>query len=194
MIEFDFSPFPEIQTERLLLRRLTADDVEPIYRLRSNPETMKFVPRPLVKNHEEAMQHISLINDLIDKNEGINWAITLKGNPEFIGIIGFYRTQKENHRSELGYMLLPEFSGRGITSEAVNGALEYGFNQMKLHSVEAVIDPENYASERVLQKNGFVKEAHFLENEFYDGRFLDTVIYALLKRNYKTIHFPHERI
>jgi ribosomal-protein-alanine N-acetyltransferase len=53
---------------------------------------------------------------------------------------------------------------------------------MQLHSIEAIIDPENRASERVLQKSGFVKEAHILENEFYDGKFLDTVIYSLLKR------------
>ena len=54
-----------------------------------------------------------------------------------------------------------------------------------MHSIEAVIDPENIASERVLQKNGFVKEAHILENELYDGKFWDTVIYSLLKRNFK---------
>jgi ribosomal-protein-alanine N-acetyltransferase len=56
---------------------------------------------------------------------------------------------------------------------------------MNLHSIEAVIDPENSASEKVLQKIGFVKEAHILENELYDGKFWDTVIYSMLKRNYK---------
>jgi ribosomal-protein-alanine N-acetyltransferase len=56
---------------------------------------------------------------------------------------------------------------------------------MQLHSIEAIIDPENGASESVLQKNGFVKEAHILENEYYNGEFLDTVIYSLLKRNFK---------
>ena len=51
---------------------------------------------------------------------------------------------------------------------------------MKLHSIEAIIDPENKASAVVLEKNSFVKEAHLKENEFYEGRFLDTVIYSLL--------------
>ena len=54
---------------------------------------------------------------------------------------------------------------------------------MQLHSIEAIIDPENFASEKVLQKNGFVKEAHLKENEFYDGRFLDTVIYSILNQH-----------
>ena len=82
-------------------------------------------------------------------------------------------------------MLLPEYHGMGIVTEAIKAALIYGFEEMKLHSIEAIIDPDNIASEMVLQKNGFVKEAHILENEFFDGKFIDTVIYSLLKRNFK---------
>jgi ribosomal-protein-alanine N-acetyltransferase len=80
-------------------------------------------------------------------------------------------------------MLLPEYHGRGIITEAIKEALNYGFEIMKLHSVEAIIDPENFASERVLQKSGFVKEAHLKENEYYDGKFLDTVIYSILNNH-----------
>ena len=102
-----------------------------------------------------------------------------------IGFLGHYRIQPENHRAEIGYMILPQYQGKGYVTEAIKAVMEYGFNQMNLHSIEAVIDPENYASEKVLQKIGFVKEAHILENELYDGKFWDTVIYSMLKRNYK---------
>ena len=124
-----------------------------------------------------------MIDEKIDSNEGINWAITLKGNPKLIGIIGHYRIRPEHFRAEIGYMLLPEYQGKGIISEAINEVVNYGFEVMKLHSIEAIIDPENFASEKVLQKNGFVKEAHLKENEFYDGRFLDTVIYSILNQH-----------
>jgi ribosomal-protein-alanine N-acetyltransferase len=153
--------------------------------LRGNPETMKYIPRPLVTTKEEALHHFKMIDDKIESNEGINWAITLKGNPKMLGIIGHYRIQPENYRCEIGYMLLPEYNGKGITTEAIKAVLEYGFDELQMHSIEAVIDPENRASERVLQKNGFVKEAHFIENEFANGRFWDTVIYSILKRNFK---------
>jgi ribosomal-protein-alanine N-acetyltransferase len=53
---------------------------------------------------------------------------------------------------------------------------------MKLNSLEAIIDPDNHASAKVLEKNGFVKEAHLKEYEFYEGRFLDTVIYSILNK------------
>ena len=181
MLEFNFSPFPTIETERLLLRRITNKDVNEIFELRSNPQTMKYIPRPLVKNTEDALEHIAMIEDKIVTNVGINWGITLKDNSKLLGIIGYYRMQPENYRAEIGYMLLPEFHGKGIIPEAVNRLITYGFEDLKLHSIEAVIDPENYASEKVLQKCGFVKEAHLKESEFYEGRFLDSVIYSLLE-------------
>lgn len=185
MMEINFTPFPVLETERLLLRRVTPNDVKEVYQLRSDPETMKYIPRTLVTSEEEAKNHITMINDKIDCNEGINWAVTLKGDPKLIGFMGHYRIQKENFRSEIGYMLLPEYSGRGIVTEAIKSIVDYGFSAMGLHSVEAVIDPGNIASEKALLKCGFVKEAHILENEYFEGKFWDTVIYSMLKRNFK---------
>jgi ribosomal-protein-alanine N-acetyltransferase len=180
MLDINFSRFPNLETERLYLRRVAKADVNEIFALRSDSETMKYIPRPLVKTNEDALEHIAMIDEKIENNEGINWAITLKDSPKLIGIIGHYRIKPEHFRAEIGYMLLPEYYGRGIISEAIKETVKYGFEIMKLHSIEAIIDPENFASERVLQKSGFVKEAHLKENEYYEGRFLDTVIYSIL--------------
>jgi ribosomal-protein-alanine N-acetyltransferase len=65
-------------------------------------------------------------------------------------------------------------------TEAMDIVLDYGFNIMQLHSIEANVDPGNIASIKLLEKNGFVKEAHFKENLFFNGKFLDTVIYSLI--------------
>jgi ribosomal-protein-alanine N-acetyltransferase len=184
MLTLSFTPFPVLESNRLLLRAVKPEDVNEVFELRSDPETMKFIPRPLLTSTEEAMTHIEMITKKIAENEGINWAITLKGNPKLLGIIGHYRIQPENYRSEIGYMLLPEYQGQGIVSEAINMALEYGFNVLNFHSVEAVVDPENHVSAKVLEKNGFVKEAHFLENEYWDGKFWDSAVYSLLKRDF----------
>ncbi len=102
-----------------------------------------------------------------------------------IGIIGQYRVKWEHFRSEVGYMLLPEYNGKGIATEALALVVRYGFEYMQMHSLEAIIDPMNGASARVLEKNGFVREAHIRENEYYNGRFLDTVIYSLLRRDWE---------
>ena len=185
MLTINFNPFPDLTSDRLVLRRVTANDADGMIALRGNPENMKYLPRPLITTQEQALEFINRTDTMIEGNQGINWAITLKGDPTFIGTAGIYRIIAENHRAEVGYMLLPEYRLKGIATETIDMMLNYGFNQMQLHSMQAVIDPANIASERVLQKNGFVKEAHFLEDEYYNGVYYDSVIYSLLKRNYR---------
>ena len=182
MLSVNFTPFPVLETQRLILRRLTTADAHAVFKLRSDPETMRFVPRPLAKSVDDVFGHIALIEEKIEANTGINWAISLKEDSAMIGIIGNFRIELENYRAEIGYMLLPEFTKQGIASEAVAAVIKYGFEEMKLHSIEAVIDPANTASGRVLEKNGFIKEAHLRENIFYEGKFLDTVIYSVLNK------------
>jgi ribosomal-protein-alanine N-acetyltransferase len=183
MLEISFFPFPNLKTQRLLLRRVNANDTDTILALRSNDEVMKYIPRPYLKNREDALELIAMLDDKIENGIGINWGIALLEEPEkIIGIIGHYRIKPEHYRAEVGYMLFPEYNGKGIVSEALQKVVEYGFKDMKLHSIEAVLDPDNKASEKVLLKNGFVKEAHLIENEFYEGRFLDSMIYSKLNK------------
>ena len=179
---FSFLPFQNLESDRLILRQLTVNDVDEVFALRSNADTMKYIPRPLAITSDEALAHIKTIQQKIETNEGINWAITLRGNDKLIGIAGHYRIKWEHFRSEIGYMLLPEFDGQGIVTEVVKLLVDYGFNEMKMHSLEAVIDPRNIASARVLEKNNFIKEAHFIENVFYNGHFLDGAIYSLIRK------------
>jgi [ribosomal protein S5]-alanine N-acetyltransferase len=183
MLEVIFLPFPILRTERLLLRQVDANDADTILALRSNEEVMKYIPRPYLKNKEEALELIAMFDDKIENGIGINWGIAFLDDPEkIIGIIGHYRMKPEHYRAEVGYMIFPEYNGMGIVSEALKKVVEYGFNEMKLHSIEAILDPKNRGSEKVLLKNGFVKEGHFIENEYYEGRFLDSMVYSLLNK------------
>jgi ribosomal-protein-alanine N-acetyltransferase len=155
MLTINFHPFQNLETERLLLRRLNENDFEEVLALLGNPEVMKYIPRPIAKTKEDALAHIAMIEDKIVNNIGINWGITIKGNPKIIGIIGNYKISPENHRAEIGYMCLPQYNGQGYVTEAIKAVVAYGFDQMNLHSIEAIIDPDNTASERVLQKKWF---------------------------------------
>lgn len=183
MLEINFLPFPILKTERLLLRQVSTNDADAILSLRSNDEVMKYIPRPYLKSKEEALELIAIFDDKIENGVGINWGICFLDKPEkLIGIIGHYRLKPEHYRAEVGYMIFPEYHGKGIVSEALQKVVEYGFNEMKLHSIEAILDPENKGSEKVLLKNGFVKEGHLRENEYYEGRFLDSMIYSKLNK------------
>jgi [ribosomal protein S5]-alanine N-acetyltransferase len=186
MLDFNFSPFPELQSQRLIYRQLTVADKNEIILLRGNPKTMKFIPRPLINNDQDVATFVKMMDEALENKAGINWAVCIKDSPNImIGIIGHYRIQTENHRAEIGYMFRETYQGMGFATEAIAEITKYGFMNMNLNSIEAVLSPENKASEKVLIKNAYIKEGHFLEKEFYMGEFRDLMIYSLLKKNYK---------
>lgn len=176
----NFDPFPILESERLQLRKVTNDDVNEVFELRSNPETMKYIPRPLAKTKEDALEHIRTTNLATTANQAINWAITLKEDNKLIGMICLIRMQPEHFRSETGYILHPDQRGKGIMNEALKTVIDYAFDTIKFHSLVAVMDAENTASAKVVLKQGFVREGQFKQNEFYNGKFLDTDHYSLL--------------
>ena len=181
MLSPNFSPFPELSTDRLLLRQMTLSDAPGVQRVRSDTEVMKYINRPLTLTLEDAENWIKIVIETLEKNEGITWTICLKALPaEHIGNIGLWRIEKENYRAEIGYMLEPSYQGRGIMYEALQKIVDYGFNEMKLHSIEAHINPANAASAALLKKADFVQEAYFKENYCLRGEFTDTAVYSKL--------------
>jgi [ribosomal protein S5]-alanine N-acetyltransferase len=101
-----------------------------------------------------------------------------------MGIMGFYRTLPEDYRTELGYMILPEYHGKGYMTEAVKTLLNFGFNTLNFHSICAIIDDRNIASEKVLLKNGFQQEGHFKEDTFYNNEFSSSKYFGILKKEF----------
>lgn len=183
MLQVNFNPFPEIKTERLLLRRLKKEDAEAIFGIRSDEEVMKYIGKKLASSLDDAMEFINRVNESLEGNYGITWAITLKENPaKVIGTIGHWRLIKEHFRAEVGYMLDKNYWRKGIAKEALIKVIDFGFNEIKLHSMEAHINPQNIASASVLKSTGFIREAYFKEDFYFNGAFSDTAIYSKLNR------------
>ena len=181
----NFNPFPNLETERLLMRRIDFDDTPEIFRLRSDKGLMRYIDRPLTETDADARALIQKIETALETNEGITWGICPKETGKVMGSIGFWRLDKENYRAEIGYMLHHDLQGKGLMQESLDAVLKYGFSEMNLHSVEANVNPENNASLKLLERNGFIKEAYFRENYYYNGRFLDSLIYSLLVQDFK---------
>jgi ribosomal-protein-alanine N-acetyltransferase len=181
----NFTPFPELLTERFLLRRTTIDDAQEFYQLRSDDRTMQYLDRNKAKDVEEVIQLITSIDSDIDAGNGIMWSIVPKGGQKIIGTIGFWRMKKEHFRSEIGYLLHPDYWRQGVMSEALHAVLRFGFEVMLLHSVEAITNPNNIPSRKLLEKAGFALEGHFREDFYFNGRFMDSTVYGLLGREYK---------
>jgi [ribosomal protein S5]-alanine N-acetyltransferase len=178
MLDINFSPFPEIVTDRLRLRQFNAGDVNELFALRSDRNVMQFIPRPLARSKNDAEQLIQRFNDSIHANEAITWAITLKGDNIVIGTIGFVKIDKANYRAEIGYLLGTRHHGKGIMMEAISSVVRFGFGSMKVHSIEAVVHPDNKASSKLLLNSSFVREGSFKDFQFFEGKFLDADIYT----------------
>jgi [ribosomal protein S5]-alanine N-acetyltransferase len=178
MLDIQLDHFPELQTDRLLLNKMTMDDVPEMFGIRSDAQVMKYINRPLAETHADVEKLITSSDELFAQNEGISWAIRLKDSPTLIGNIGFWRMDKPNYRTEIGYLLSTAQQNKGIMSEALQCVLQYGFDVLGFHSIFADIDPLNEASVKLVQKLGMVQEAFFKENLFYEGKFIDTVIYT----------------
>lgn len=184
MLTINFSPFPVLETERLILRRPTMADVDESYKYRSDPELMQFIPHRLAHKREDVVEAIERIDHLIDRNEGINWAITMKGENLLLGMVGFVRMNKDHHRAEIGYMLHAPYHGKGIIQEAFRAAVDYGFNEMKLHSIEAIVNCLNIPSKKLLERAGFSNDAFFKDYLHHEGKYMDVNIYSLLAKDW----------
>ena len=182
MLELNFTPFPEIKTERLLLRKLSSSDANEIFFLRSNEDVLRFLGKEPAKSVSEAEEFIGKINKNVDENESILWGIALLSDPStLIGTICLWNFKPENYRCEIGYILHPAHWRKGIMKEAIKCVVDYGFDILKVHSIEAMLSAGNIASSAVLESTGFVKEGHLKESFYFNGKFEDALIYSRLK-------------
>ncbi len=180
MLTFDFSTFPVLTTERLILRQTTLADAEEVLFMRSDPRVLQYLDTAPCASLDEAALFIQKLTDNVNNNDSIPWAVTLKGEDTLIGSAAIWRIDKTHHRGEIGYTLHPDHQGKGLMHEALSAIIDYGFREMKLHSLEANINPANDASRKVLERLNFVQEAYFRENYYFNGNFTDSAIYSLI--------------
>jgi RimJ/RimL family protein N-acetyltransferase len=175
--------FPVLKTERLVLRQVTAEDTAAMFRLMGDPRVTRFLGRAPFASLDEATQRVKMFEKEFQARAGLAWAVTQRTDGQFMGICRYTHFDTFHDRAELGYLLMPEWWGQGVMAEAVSAALDFGFNRIGLHSVEADIDPANSQSRRLLEKLGFVQEALFRESFYipHEARFGDSAVFSILQ-------------
>jgi ribosomal-protein-alanine N-acetyltransferase len=178
-----FKTFPEFESDRLLFRKILLSDAKDILLIRSDDDVMRFMDVPRHYSIRDAEKLIHSVEESYSNENGINWAIVEKHSNSFVGYFGFFRLIPEHCRAEIGYTLKPEYWGKGYMFETISRMVSFGFKNMRLHSIEANVNPKNERSKKVLEKIGFRKEAYFRENYLFDNKFLDSIIYSLLEKD-----------
>jgi len=176
-----FESFPNLESKRLIFREFVENDVSDLFQIRSNDQIMEYMDS---YTHQTIQDSEKLINDIqksFKDKTGINWAIIEKSTNQLIGYFGFWRLIPDHCRAEIGYALRPEHWGKGYMKEAIITLVAFGFNNLKIHSIEANVNPKNESSIHLLTNLGFKKEAYFRENYFYNDQFIDSMIFCLLE-------------
>lgn len=173
-----FESFPVLTTDRLTLRDIRQADAENIFKMRSSGRVNQFIPRPEMQEHEAALNLVEKTINAYKNHQAIGWAGILRDNNEIIGTCGFNQIDIQNGRAEIGGELSTEFWGKNIAIEAVEAIIQFGFDTMKLHSIEAKVSPDNRGAVFLLESLGFIKEAHFKDRVFFKGKFSDMAVYT----------------
>jgi len=158
MQPYDFTPV--LETNRLQLRSLMAEDAEAISILRSDPQVNIYLNRPATLTMEEATAYISKITTGVQQQQWMYWAIELKNSPGLIGTICLWNFVPENDKAEIGYELSPAYQGKGLMQEAVEAVIRFGFEEMKLQLITALVKPGNEKSRQLLERQHF-RPDHF---------------------------------
>lgn len=176
-----FNPFPQLETERTILRKLTLDDVEAIFDYCSREEVAQFVTWDVHKSLDDSKNFIHFAFERYANNQVAPWGIVLKENNQLIGTADFVWWQEQHKTAEIGYVLSSDYWGKGLMPEVVNKIIEFGFEQMDLVRIQALCLVENEASERVMQKVGMEYEGILRKRMFMKGKHRDLKIYSIVK-------------
>ncbi|MBD1807247.1 GNAT family N-acetyltransferase [Microcoleus sp. FACHB-SPT15] len=168
----------EIETERLLLRQFTMDDLDDLYFIYSHPDLSKYLSNEQPLRLDQTRAAINSIIESWQQHKFGVWAVVYKKHRKLIGHCGL-KFLENTPEVQIGYLLLKDYWRRGFGTEAAAAVLKYGFDVVKLERIVAIAKPENIASRRVMEKVGmkYEKDAYFYEN--------DVVYYSLSRQGYQ---------
>ncbi len=174
-----------LETERLILRDYVKGDFDAYCRLKMDSQTMYYLQDIQLHSIDEAHKDFEdVLSDIGCENRQFYFLhVELKDTHEQVGSIGYTVVDDTpvGKIVHLGYFTYPKFWGNGYTSEALKKLLEFAFTKNNVYRVTTGCLAENKGSERVMQKNGLVKEAEHVDYEWHDGKMKTRLEYRLLK-------------
>lgn len=175
----NFSPFPTLLTDNLILREMTTLDQVDLFTIRSNPLMHEYTDTLPDETIEQTKDYIEKMREGTATNRWIIWAIEHRASSRVIGTLGIWNIDEEQKTAELSYGLSPAYQGMGYMREALTQAIHYGFDHMKLAAIEAYTEEQNQPSRRLLEKLNFQEFAHVNDVNQDSGHVYHMIVYRL---------------
>jgi len=176
---------PTIVADRVRLRWIEDADEAALYTMFSDPEVMRYWSSLPLRGQDEARRLVAEIHEGFDHRRFLQWGIARQDDNQLIGTATLFYLDSNNLRAEIGYALVRREWHRGYMREALQALLGFSFEELRLQRIEADVDPRNEPSAKLLQGLGFQKEGILRERWRATGEVQDSVIYGLLRREWK---------
>ena len=186
---FELPPAPahlEVARERVRLRPVVNADVDAMVTYRGDPDVCRFLPFEPQSAGDIRQRMGSLFGgtSLEGERGGVVLAIERRHDGAVIGDLVLFHLDAASGTAEIGWVMSPAAAGRGLATEAVCALIDTAFGVYGLRRLVARIDAENVRSIALAERAGMRREAHLVENEWFEGRWSDEVDYALLAREW----------
>ena len=170
-----------LATERLVLREFVENDWPAVLAYQQNPLYLRYYEWT-ERTPEGAREFVQMFLTQQQQVPRIKFqlACTLKTTGQLIGNCGIRLKSADAREGDIGYELDPRYWGQGYATEAARAIVQFGFAQLRLHRIWSWCIAENVGSARVLEKLGMRQEGRLRENEYFKGRWWDTLLYAIL--------------
>lgn len=176
--------FKLIETERLLLKGLSPEDMTEIFEGNLKPEIMKILGHRSEADYEK--EYLKYKNGYATYNRSfLLFLLVDKTSDKIIGRCGLHNWNTDHRRAEIGYMMEDEdYKKLGLMGEAVEAIIDYGFRFLDLHRIEGLVGKENIPSLRLMEKNNFIREGLLREHYYVAGKFEDSIVFSKLREEY----------
>lgn len=184
-----FSHMPVLGTGRLLLREMRVGDSYDMFEYACRSDVTRYLTWEPHPNREYTRDYLEFISRKYRSGEFFDWALIWCADGEaemkMIGTCGFTSFDFRNNSAEIGYVINPEYRGRGIAPEAARRVLQYGFDELGLHRIEARYIIGNDASRRVMEKLGMKWEGVKRGSLYLRGEYLDVGVCSVINGEFR---------
>ena len=175
----------KLATDRLLLREFAETDWRQVLAYQQDPRYLRYYPWSS-RTEADARAFVDLFLQWQREapRRRYQLAVTLKGEQGLIGNCGIRRKDDDDLEADIGYELDPRHWGNGYATEAARALVNFGFQELGLERISSWCIADNTASAWVLERLGFRQEGRLSRNEFFKGRWWDTLLYLLPRESW----------